>query len=215
VTRGHFVTFEGGEGAGKTTQIRRLAERLSATGIDVVATREPGGSENAEAIRALLVSGDPGRWDQTTEALLMLAARSDHWRRKIDPALERGAWVLCDRFHDSTIAYQGYGRGVPLADLAALRRIALGDAGPDLTIILDLPVAEGLARAKSRLAGQAGAEDRFERMDLAFHERLRSGFHAIAAADPGRCVLIDAGPSADEVQQAVAAALSVRLGLSL
>jgi len=215
VTRGRFVTFEGGEGAGKTTQIRRLAERLAAAGVDVVATREPGGSENAEAIRALLVSGDPGQWDQTTEALLMLAARSDHWRRKIDPALTGGRWVLCDRFHDSTIAYQGYGRGVPLDDLADLRRIALGAAGPDLTFILDLPVAEGLARARSRMAGQAGAEDRFERMDTDFHERLRSGFHAIAAADPNRCVVIDARPSADDVQSAVVAALSARLGLSL
>jgi len=215
VTRGRFVTFEGGEGAGKTTQIRRLAERLAAAGLDVVATREPGGSENAEAIRALLVSGDPGRWDQTTEALLMLAARSDHWRRKIDPALARGSWVLSDRFHDSTIAYQGYGRGVPLDDLAALRRIALGAAGPDLTLILDLPVAEGLSRARSRMAGQAGAEDRFERMDLGFHERLRAGFHAIAAAEPQRCVVIDARPDADTVHQAVVAVIAARLGASL
>lgn len=210
-----FVTFEGGEGAGKTTQIKRLGARLAGAGIPVTTTREPGGSPGAEAIRALLVSGETGRWDEISEALLMLAARRDHWRNTIKPALDRGGWVISDRFHDSTVAYQGYGRGVPLADLDALRRIVLGDARPDLTLILDLPVEQGLARARDRMKGQAGAEDRFERMDRAFHERLRSGFRAIAAAEPARCAIVDAGADVDAVHAAIVAVVSDRLGIRL
>jgi dTMP kinase len=210
-----FVTFEGGEGAGKTTQIQRLGARLAAAGIAHVATREPGGSPGAEAIRRLLVSGDTGRWEPLTEALLMLSARHDHWRRTIEPALAAGTWVLCDRFHDSTVAYQGHGRGVPLETLEALRRIVLGERQPDLTLILDLPAEEGLERARARAKGFASGEDRFERMDAGFHERLRWGFLAIAKAEPERCVVIDATPGVDAVHAAVVAAVSQRLGIRL
>jgi dTMP kinase len=172
-----------------------------------VRTREPGGSSGAEAIRALLVTGDPGRWDAETEALLVYAARRDHVARTISPALARGAWVLCDRFADSTMAYQGYGHGLGRAFVEALHRLVLGDLKPDLTFVFDLPVAAGLARAGRR----PGQETRFERMDAAFHERLRAGFQEIAAREPGRCVLIDARPGPDQVEQAILAALDSRL----
>jgi dTMP kinase len=210
-----FVTFEGGEGAGKTTQIQRLGERLSAAGIAHAATREPGGSPGAEAIRRLLVAGDTGRWEPLTEALLMLAARHDHWLRTIKPAIDQGKWVLSDRFHDSTIAYQGHGRGVPLDGLETLRRIILGDRRPDLTLVLDLPVEEGLERAHARMKGFASGEDRFERMDIGFHQRLRAGFLAIAQAEPARCVVIDASLDPATVHAAIVAAVSDRLGVRL
>lgn len=169
-------------------------------------TREPGGSSGAEAIRALLVTGDPGRWDAETEALLVYAARRDHVVRTIAPALARGAWVLCDRFADSTMAYQGYGHGLGRAFVETLHRLVLGGLAPDLTLVLDLPVADGLARAGRR----SGAETRFERMDIAFHERLRAGFHEIARREPARCVMIDARPGPDEVERAVVATLDSR-----
>ncbi|MSP48436.1 MAG: dTMP kinase [Alphaproteobacteria bacterium] len=210
-----FVTFEGGEGAGKSTQIKRLGERLAVTTIAHMTTREPGGSPGAEAIRRLLVAGDTSRWEPLTEALLMLAARRDHWLSTIAPALDRGKWVLSDRFHDSTVAYQGHGRGVPLDALESLRRLILGDRRPDLTLILDLPVAEGLERARARMKGFATGEDRFERMDSGFHERMRAGFLAIARAEPTRCVVIDARPDADAVHAAIVAAVSARLGVAL
>lgn len=206
--RGRFVTIEGGEGAGKSTQLNLLAAALERAGIALQRTREPGGSAGAEAIRKLLLEGADERWDAIAEALLLYAARRDHVDRLIAPALERGIWVICDRFADSTLAYQGYGRGLPLADLAALHRLALGDFTPDLTLILDLPVAEGLTRAARR----ADAADRFERLDRAFHERLREGFRQIAAAEPQRCVLIDAGGDRGAVHRAVLAAISERLG---
>ncbi len=214
-TRSRFVTFEGGEGAGKTTQIKRLGERLAAAGIVAVATREPGGSPGAEAIRRLLVSGDTGRWEPLTEALLMVAARRDHWLQTIKPALDRGDWVLSDRFHDSSVAYQGRGRGVPLETLETLRRMILGDLRPDLTLILDLPVEDGLERAHARMKGFASGEDRFERMDSGFHERLRAGFLDIAREEPGRCVVVDARPDAGTVHAAIVAAVSERLGIRL
>ena len=158
-----------------------------------------------------MLEGAEERWDAVSEALLLYAARRDHVVRLIAPALERGVWVICDRFADSTLAYQGYGRRLPLAELAALHRITLGDFAPDLTLILDLPVAEGLARA----AGRGGSSDRFERLDPAFHERLRDGFREIAISDPQRCVLIDAAGSRDSVHRAVLAAVSERLGIAL
>ncbi|MBM3546568.1 MAG: dTMP kinase [Alphaproteobacteria bacterium] len=210
-----FVTFEGGEGAGKTTQIRHLGERLAAAGIEHVATREPGGSPGAEAIRRLLVAGDTGRWEPLTEALMMIAARHDHWLRTIKPALDDGKWVLCDRFHDSTVAYQGHGRGVPFDTLESLRRTILGDRRPDLTLILDLPVEDGLGRAQARMKGIVSGEDRFERMDIGFHQRLRAGFLAIAEAEPERCVVIDARSDAAGVSAAIVAAVSSRLGVKL
>lgn len=208
--RGRLITIEGGEGAGKSTQVELLVAALVRAGIAVERTREPGGSAGAEAIRRMLLDGSTERWDAVGEALLFHAARRDHVTRLIAPALERGIWVVCDRFADSTLAYQGYGRGLPLADLAALHRFSLGDFAPDLTLILDLPVAEGLAR----VARRSGDADRFERLDAAFHERLRQGFRAIAADNPARCVVIDAEGDQGSVHRAVYAAVAARLGLS-
>jgi dTMP kinase len=184
---------------------------LVRAGIAVERTREPGGSAGAEAIRRLLLDGADERWDAVGEALLFYAARRDHVTRMITPALDRGIWVVCDRFADSTLAYQGYGRGVPLADLWALHRFALGDFAPDLTLILDLPVAEGLARAARR----SGDTDRFERLDAAFHERLRQGFLRIAADNPARCVVIDAAGDQASVHRAVLGTVAARLGIAL
>jgi dTMP kinase len=184
---GRFITFEGGEGAGKSTQARLLAERLTARGADVVVTREPGGSPGAEDIRNLLVKGEPGRWDPLVEALMMFAARADHVAKTIKPALDRGAIVICDRFTDSTYAYQGAGRGLPRETIRRIESIAVPDFKPDLTIILDLPAEEGLKRTHSRQHG----ETRFEQFDLEFHERLRQSFRDIARQNTARCVVID------------------------
>jgi dTMP kinase len=198
---------EGGEGAGKSTQTGLLVNALNRAGIAAERTREPGGSPGAEAIRDLLLRGSERRWDAVGETLLFTAARRDHVERLIRPALTRGVWLVCDRFADSTLAYQGYGRGLNLADLAALHRFALGGFKPDLTLLLDLPVEQGFARAAQRPA----AADRFERLDRAFHERVRAGFLEIAAADPGRCIVIDATPETHSVHRAVIAAVSARL----
>lgn len=209
--RGRFITLEGGEGAGKSTQAGLLVAALAKAGVAALRTREPGGAPGAEEIRSLLVEGEPGRWDAVTEALLMVAARRSHVTHTIAPALERGEWVVCDRFVDSTMAYQGYGGGVPLAALAELHRLIAGDLMPDLTFILDIPVAKGLARA----TGRSGGETRFERMDPAFHERLRQGFLEIARAAPGRCFVIDAQRDVGTVQQAMLDAVRERLGVKL
>jgi dTMP kinase len=184
---------------------------MARAGIAVERTREPGGSAGAEAIRRLLLEGASERWDAVGEALLFYAARRDHVVNLIEPALERGSWVVCDRFADSTMAYQGHARGLPLADLDALHRFTLGDFTPDLTLILDLPVAEGLARAARR----SGDADRFERLDPEFHERLRQGFHRIAADNPERCVVIDAAGDQGSVHRAVLAAVAARCGIAL
>lgn len=207
MTRGRFITFEGGEGAGKSTQVRILAERLRGAGLEVVATREPGGSPGAEAIRALLVTGEVDRWSPVSEALLMYAARRDHIERTIRPALDRGAWVISDRFADSTRAYQGAGGGAPPGLVAALERFVLEDIRPDLTVILDLPVDLGLQRAGLR----GGGEARFEAKGQAFHQRLRDGFLEIARAEPNRCVVLDAGPAAEAVSDSVWSAVAARL----
>lgn len=211
MARGRFITIEGGEGAGKSTQARLLTGSLAQAGIAAVATREPGGSPGAEAIRRLLLEGDGGRWDAACEALLLVAARRDHVARLIEPALARGEWVISDRFADSTLAYQGYGRGLALVEIAALHRVALGDFAPDLTLILDLPVEAGLARARAL----HGAADRFERLDRAFHERARRGFLDIAAGEPRRCALIDGSQEPATVHRAVLAAMADRLGVDL
>lgn len=210
MTKGRFITLEGGEGGGKSTQVFRLAEKLRRLGLPVVTTREPGGAEGAEIIRKLLVSGDPGRWDAMTELLLHFAARRDHLRRTIWPALERGDWVLSDRFADSTMAYQGYGHGLGRAVVEQMYTLVLGDFRPDLTLILDLPVPEGLRRSENR-----GGENRYERMDVAFHERLRQGFLEIAKLEPARCVVIDATRPMEAVADAIAAAVGSRLSVSL
>ena len=199
MARGRFISFEGGEGAGKSTQSELLCRRLEKFGIETLATREPGGSPGAEEIRSLLVSGQIERWDPLTEALLHNAARHDHVQRTILPALERGAWVITDRFADSTLAYQGYGQGVDLDKLSRLRELAVGAAMPDLTLILDLAVADGFARTKRR----ADATSRYEQMDHAMHERLRQGFLGIAQSDAARCRVIDASPGANSVHDAV------------
>jgi dTMP kinase len=199
VTQGRFITFEGGEGAGKSTQLKRLAARLEAQGREVVATREPGGSPGAEAIRELVLKGAADRWSPVTETLLMYAARRDHVERVIRPALARGAWVVCDRFSDSTRAYQGAAGGTDPALIAALERFILEATRPDVTLIFDLPVEVGLERAHAR----AGAEMRFESKGQAFHERLREGFLAIARAEPQRCVVIDATGSPGAVETKV------------
>lgn len=210
MTKGRFITLEGGEGGGKSTQVFRLAEKLRRIGLPVVTTREPGGAEGAEIIRKLLVSGDPGRWDAMTELLLHFAARRDHLRRTIWPALERGDWVLSDRFADSTMAYQGYGHGLGRAVVEQMYALVLGDFRPDLTLILDLPVTEGLRRSEDR-----GGENRYERMDVAFHERLRLGFLEIAKLEPARCVMVDATRPIEAVSEAIAAAVGSRLSVSL
>jgi len=207
--RGRFVTLEGGEGVGKSTQIRRLGERLRAQGLDVIETREPGGSPGAEEIRGLLLGGGVERWDDVTEALLMYAARRDHLARKVWPALARGQWVLCDRFEDSTRAYQGAGSGLDRAVIDALGQVARADFTPDLTLILDLPVSLGRARAAAR----RGPNDRFEQRDDGFHERVRQGFLAVAAAEPERCAVIDASQPLDVVAEAIAGTVERRLNL--
>ena len=209
--RGKFITVEGGEGAGKSTQVALLVSALGRAGIAALATREPGGSPGAEAIRQLLLQGESERWDAVGETLLFFAARRDHVARTIEPALAAGRWVICDRFTDSTIAYQGYGRGLPLDQLAALQRFALDGFVPDLTLILDFPIAEGLARAARR----AGAADRFERLDREFHQRLRDGFLAIAEAEPERCAVIDASGDPDAVHRAIVSVVAARLGVAL
>ncbi|MSO85861.1 MAG: dTMP kinase [Rhodospirillales bacterium] len=207
MTPGKFITFEGGEGAGKSTQVTRLAAALRAQGIEPVLTREPGGAPGAEEIRALLVQGSPSRWAPMTEALLHCAARSDHLELTILPALRQGRWVISDRFADSTMAYQGYGHELGRAPIESLHRVVVGDLAPHLTLILDIPVAEGLKRATLR----AGKDNRYERMDVAFHERLRRGFLEIAALEPGRCVVVNAARDVDAVAADVWAAVQSRL----
>lgn len=208
---GGFITFEGGEGAGKTTQLRRLVSALEAAGEAVVATREPGGAAGAEDIRRLLVSGAPGRWDVVSEALLMVAARRDHAESLIRPTLARGAWVVCDRFADSTMAYQGLAGGLGREAVDRLHRLAIPDLVPDLTLLFDLDPAVGLARAQARLGPKGAAtEDRFEAKGLDFHRRLRDAFLSIAADHPDRVVVIDASQHEAAVAGAVFAAVSRR-----
>lgn len=209
---GRLITFEGGEGAGKSTQIARLHARLSEQGYPVITTREPGGSPRAETIRRHILAGDGQRFGAMAEALLFSAARRDHVDAVIRPALARGAVVLCDRFIDSTSVYQGELGQVPAPVVAALNRIAVGDTRPDLTLILDLHPKIGLARAGARRAAAGGdAADRFEAESLAYHARLREAFRALAAREPDRCVLIEGGSAADIVEEAVWRAVAPRL----
>ena len=214
--RGRFITFEGGEGAGKSTQARLLAERLRSVGHGVVETREPGGTKRGEQIRDLLLSGKARQYGPTGEAVLFCAARDDHVRDVIRPALDRGEWVVCDRFADSTVAYQGAAGGVRPTLIRALNRVAVGETRPDLTVILDLPADAGLERAQARnteSAGDAGngEVDRFEGMSGRFHEALRAGFLQIAADAPDRCIVIDAQEAESAVAEEVWNAVVERL----
>ena len=195
--RGKFISFEGGEGSGKSTQIRKLAERLDAAKLRAIVTREPGGSPGAEIIRHVVLSGMGKLLGPEAETLLFAAARDDHVHTLIQPALSQGLWVLCDRFSDSTRAYQGSLGQVEPGVLNAMQRVTIGDLKPDLTIILDIPVEVGLKRAAARRG--SGAPDRFESEDLQFHQGLRDAYRQIAAEDPQRCVLIDADADADTV----------------
>ncbi len=210
--RGRFVTFEGSEGAGKSTQVRMLVDALTNAGTAAIATREPGGSPAAEEVRALLVAGGADRWDPIAETLLHFAARREHLRTTIRPARARGIWVVCDRFADSTMAYQHYGQGVPRDAVEALRALVVGaDDEPELTIVLNLPPEAGLARAARR----AEAEARYEAMGLAFHRRVHAGFLEIAAAHPERCAVLDATGEPAAVHAAVRTLVRERLGARL
>src|SRR5690349_5754283 len=190
MTRGKFITFEGGEGTGKSTQAAMLALRLEALGVGVQLTREPGGSPGAEIIRHVLLTGAAKPLGADVEAMLFAAARDDHVQCTILPALQSGKWVICDRFADSTRVYQGILGRVDQKLLNVLERVSVGELSPDLTVILDLPIEIGLARAKLRRG--SGVADRFEGEGAAFHEKLREGYLAIAAREPDRCVVIDA-----------------------
>ena len=210
MARGRFITLEGGEGAGKSVQRDRLVDALRAAGYDVVATREPGGSPSAEAVRDLLLG--PGRdWQPLSEALLHAAARSEHLAETVRPALAVGRWVVSDRFSDSTRAYQGWAQGVAPETLDQLERMVVADCRPDLTLVLDIAPEVGLARAHGR--GQGA--DRYETMDRTFHQRLREGYRAIAAAEPDRCALIDAGGEVETVAASLREAVRTRLGVAL
>ncbi len=209
--RGRFVTFEGGEGAGKSSRIGELADRLRRRGFDVVVTREPGGSDGAEAIRHALLSGAAEAFGPLAEAILFAAARADHVDQTIRPALERGAWVLCDRFYDSARVYQGSTGEVPAEHLTALEEIAVDDVRPDLTLLLDVPVEIGLARAAARRGTETA--DRFEKEGVEIHERRRRAFLALARTEPRRFVVVDASRDPATVADAVWYGVCSRLGL--
>jgi dTMP kinase len=199
--RGRFITFEGGEGSGKSTQIKRLADTLRARGVRTLVTREPGGSPGAEIVRHLVLSGVGKVLGASGEALLFAAARDDHVHNVIAPALKRGEWVLCDRFTDSTRVYQGKLGAADINLIRALERVTIGELTPDLTIILDIPAEEGLARAAKRRGSDA--PDRFEAEDIDFHRRLRDAYRQVATDEPDRCALIDAGMDVETVAERV------------
>ena len=207
--RGKFITFEGGGGSGKSTQIKMLARRLDNAGLRNVTTREPGGSTGAEIIRHLVLSGMGKLLGPDAETLLFAAARDDHVRSVILPALNQGSWVLCDRFFDSTRAYQGSLGKVVSNVVNAMQRVTIGDLKPDLTLVLDVPVEVGMQRAAARRG--SGTPDRFEGEDIRFHQGLREAYRKIAADDPQRCVLIDATADPDAVSDAVWSAVRARL----
>jgi dTMP kinase len=213
---GRFITFEGVEGAGKSTQMARLASWLEAQGTPVRATSEPDGSPLGPWVRRVLAERSP--LDPLTECFLFATARAEHVRRVVRPALDRGAVVLCDRYADSTVVYQGHGRGVPLEVVAELNRLATDGLAPDLTLVLDLDAAEGLRRAHGRTdppasAPPAAGADPFERLGLEFHERVRKGYHAIHEREPARVEVVDASRPAAAVAAAIRAVVSARFGI--
>lgn len=207
--RGRFITFEGGEGSGKSTQVAALVKRLTALGLAAMATREPGGSPGAEAVRHVLLSGAAKPLGAHAEAILFAAARDDHVTQTIRPALERGKWVVSDRFADSTRVYQGVLSNVDARLIARLEQLTVGDARPDLTIVLDLPAEVGLERAARRRGNGAG--DRFETEAIDFHKKLREAYLELAGREPDRCAVIDATPAPDAVSNAVWAVVNARL----
>jgi dTMP kinase len=209
-----FISLEGGEGAGKTTQINRLADFLTAQGHRVLTTREPGGTKEAESIRSLLVQRDGGDWDAMAEVLLLYAARVMHINNVIKPALADGKVVICDRFSDSTMAYQGYGRGLDKAKIKEIEKVSIDGFKPDMTFILDIDVRDGLERSNKRLSSEKGydkTEDRFERLALEFHENLRQGFLDIARQEPERCSVINAAQGVDEMATEIQSLIGAKL----
>jgi dTMP kinase len=209
IAPGKFISFEGGEGAGKSTQAKLLAADLRGHGIDVVETREPGGTPGAEAVRALLVTGDRDRWDTLSELYLLNAARRDHVERLIRPALGRGAWVITDRYVDSTRVYQGVAKGLEDAVVLRHHAEAVGDLWPDLTLVMDIKPESGLARTQ----GRSGNETRFEEESLSFHKALREGFLMISEQEPVRVAVIDASQSAEAAAVSVRATVRTYLGV--
>jgi dTMP kinase len=212
LNRGLFITLEGGEGSGKTTQIKRMQAALEKAGRQVVVTREPGGTPDAEKIRALLVQRDGGQWTAMAECLLLFAARTMHVDTLIKPALAEGKIVISDRFTDSTRAYQGYGHGMDFNKIESLNTIAIDGFKPDLTFILDLPVRVGLERAGKRMGKDGSAEDRFERLEIGFHEQMRQGYLDIAQREADRCMVVDAEQGIDDVTAAIMGRLKEKTG---
>lgn len=211
-----FITFEGGEGGGKSTQVALLTEAFTRAGMGVIKTREPGGSAGAEAIRNLLVNGSTDKWDPVAETLLFYAARVDHVTRLVKPALEAGQHVICDRFTDSTVVYQGIGKKLGEGYVQSVQRLTLGSFMPDLTVMLDMDPVVGLKRADARPSSKTGGgENRFESMDVDFHHAVRAGFLRIAQGEPERCVVVNAAQTIEAVQAEILAAVNLRLGLAL
>ncbi len=211
MSRGLFITVEGGEGSGKTTQVRLLEKSITQAGYECVLTREPGGTPGAEAIRELLVKGEEAAWNPVSETLLFYAARSEHVEKLILPALAQGKILLCDRFNDSTLVYQGYAKGLGEAFVENIKNLTIGKLAPHATIILDIDVGQGLARTQAR----NNNETRFENMAQEFHQKVRDGFLTIAKKEPGRCLVVAAAQSEATVHKAIIAGLNEKLGLSL
>ena len=207
--RNQFITFEGGEGSGKSTQINLLHNFLIEKGKDVVSTREPGATPSAEIIRDLLTKGDADRWSPATEALLMWAARSEHVEKLIKPSLDKGKWVLCDRFYHSTYAYQGVGHNLGIENMRIIKKIIIGEITPNLTFILDIDPVNGIGRTKNRVSN----EDRFEKMNLAFHNNLRKAFIQFAKKNPKRFIVIDAELSLEKISEIISSEVQTRFQL--
>lgn len=197
---GRFITFEGGEGGGKSTQTRLLQDALASNGIESILTREPGGSAGAEEIRELIVTGSPDRWDPLTELCLLYAARRDHWLKVIKPKLEHGIWVISDRFADSSIVYQGYAGDIDIDTVLNIHNVVLGEVWPDLTIVLDLPPELGLERSYKRDTANNSKDTRFEKRELHFHNLLREGFQFLHSKSPDRICVIDGTKTIKEVE---------------
>lgn len=209
--KSNFISFEGGEGSGKSTQLKLLAESFKKAGLPFITTREPGGSPGGERIRSLLVSGDVDSWNPLSETLLFNAARADHIQRLIAPALANGKTVICDRFIDSTIVYQGIGKGLGTAYIKSLHHMLFGNFMPNLTIMLDIAPEVGIRRALAC----SGEETRFEGLDIEFHRRIRAGFQAIAESEPERCVIINAAQEADAIHRQITETIRIRCGIAL